>query len=127
MPLCAQQAGRDGDYGATITFSSVELDYGTVMQNSDGTKEFEFTNTGKAPLIIDNVVPSCGCTVVDWPKKPIEPGKKAKLIVRYNTRIAGKFKKHIRVFSNATGIPVLLTIKGEVKPDTVKSINSNIN
>lgn len=99
-----------------ISFKATEIDYGTVAQNSDGSRMFEFTNSGKQPLILNNVAASCGCTVVEWAKDPIKPGDKGTLTVKYNTAIVGTFNKSIRVFSNAKSSPVFLTIKGEVKP-----------
>lgn len=99
-----------------ITFKSTELDYGTLNKDADGTRHFEFTNTGKQPLVLTNVVASCGCTVVEWAKEPIKPGEKGSITVKYNTAIVGPFHKTIRVFSNSKVSPVLLTIKGEIKP-----------
>lgn len=99
-----------------ITFTSVEHDYGTVEYNANGTCVFEFTNTGKAVLVLSNVQPSCGCTSPEWSKEPIKPGDKGKISVRYNTAIVGPFHKTITVLSNAVTNPVVLTIKGEVKP-----------
>ncbi len=99
-----------------ITFKSTEIDYGVITQNSEGTRNFEFTNTGKVPLLLTNVAASCGCTVVEWAKEPIKPGEKGTLTVKYNTAIVGPFNKSIRVFSNAKSSPVFLTIKGDIKP-----------
>lgn len=101
---------------AEITFKSTEIDYGVITQNSEGSRNFEFTNTGKTPLLLANVAASCGCTVVEWSKEPIKPGEKGTLTVKYNTAIVGPFSKSIRVFSNAKTSPVFLMIKGEVKP-----------
>lgn len=99
-----------------ITFKTLEHNYGTVEFNANGTCEFEFTNTGKVALILNNVQASCGCTTPDWSKEPIKPGDKGKITVKYNTQIPGPFQKQIRVFSNAATNPVVLVIKGEVKP-----------
>lgn len=99
-----------------ITFVSLEHNYGTVEFNANGTCEFEFTNTGKIALVLNNVQASCGCTAPEWSKEPIKPGDKGKISVKYNTMIPGPFQKQIRVYSNATTNPVVLTIKGEVKP-----------
>jgi hypothetical protein len=46
------------------------IDYGKVNKNDNGSRDFIFTNTGNAPLIISNVLSTCGCTV---PTKPEEP------------------------------------------------------
>lgn len=84
----------------TITFDNTTLDYGTVKQNSDGNRVFTVKNTGKKPLIITSVKPSCGCTTPDFSKDPIAPGKSGHIKVHYNTAITGGFQKLIEVFSN---------------------------
>ncbi len=101
---------------ANITFASLEHNYGIVEWDSNGTCVFEFTNNGKEVLTLTNVQASCGCTAPEWSKEPIKPGEKWKITVKYNTKIPGMFQKQIRVSSNATEEPIVLTIKGEVKP-----------
>lgn len=115
--VTAQNAEKVDENAPEITFTSTEFDYGVVAPNSDGTRKFEFTNTGKQPLILSNVSASCGCTVVEWAKDPVKPGEKGTITVKYNTAIVGTFQKSIRVFSNAKTSPVMLIIKGEVKPN----------
>jgi len=99
-----------------ITFASLEHNYGTIEYDANGTCEFEFTNTGKIALVLNNVQASCGCTTPEWTKEPVKPEEKGKITVKYNTKNVGPFQKTIRVYSNATVSPVILTIKGEVKP-----------
>ena len=75
-----------------------------------------FTNTGNAPLIITNVLSTCGCTVPTKPDEPIMPGKTGKITVKYNMA-PGPIRKTITVESNAVnyeGGRVALKIKGEV-------------
>jgi len=99
-----------------ISFVTLEHNYGSVEFNANGTCVFEFTNTGKTPLVLNNVQASCGCTAPEWSKEPIKPGDKGKITVKYNTMIPGPFQKTITVTSNAKTSPVYLIIKGEVKP-----------
>jgi len=99
---------------AKIEFKQTEIDYGTINKNADGTKVFEFTNTGDAPLIINKVKSSCGCTVPSKPTEPIMPGKSDKIVVKYNTHRVGPFRKTITVYSNAQPNVVILKIKGKV-------------
>ena len=104
---------------AKIEFSAKEntIDYGRVTKGSDsGIRVFEFTNTGNAPLIITNVLSTCGCTVPTKPEAPIMPGKKGKIEVKYNMA-TGPIRKTITVESNAAnyeGGRIALKIKGEV-------------
>lgn len=98
----------------SIIFDKMSYDYGNIEQGSDGSCEFNFTNKGKVPLILNNVHASCGCTIPEWPKEPIEPGKKGVIKVKYNTNIVGSFSKSITVYSNAKNAQVVLLIKGNV-------------
>jgi hypothetical protein len=98
-----------------IDFQKVEHDFGTINQYDDAIAVFEFKNTGKQPLILTDVRASCGCTVPDWPKNPILPGKTAKISVKYDSKSLGVILRQVTVISNATTPSVTLTIKGMVK------------
>jgi len=93
-----------------------EIDYGNIKQGADGVRVFEFTNTGKAPLVITNVASSCGCTVPSWTNQPVAPGAKGKIEVKYDTNRVGPISKTITVTSNAKTNPVKgLRIRGNVQ------------
>lgn len=115
----AQSSGLElvsGD-GAKIEFVKETIDYGTIEHNADGNRIFEFKNVGTEPLIISACKGSCGCTVPQCPKEPILPGETGKIKVKYATDRVGAFSKNITVTSNAVTPNVVLTIKGNVKPD----------
>ncbi|RAJ77483.1 uncharacterized protein DUF1573 [Chitinophaga dinghuensis] len=76
---------------------------------------FEFTNTGASPMLIDNILSDCSCTVGDYPKEPVLPMQKGKIKVIVNGKTPGIFARRLRVFSNSSNSPVSLTIRGEVK------------
>lgn len=103
--------------GPKIEFKEETIDYGTVTKGDDsGLRVFEFKNIGDAPLIINDVKSSCGCTVPTKPQEPIMPGKTGKIEVQYNMN-PGPISKTITVQSNAvnkdSGI-IPLRIKGNV-------------
>lgn len=101
--------------GAGMVFVTETIDYGTVAYNSDGKREFVFTNNGNKPLIITNAQGSCGCTVPTYPKEPIAPGAKGVIGVKYDTSRAGQsFTKTITLTTNAVVPNKTLTIKGNV-------------
>lgn len=97
---------------AKMEFKTDEIDYGTIQKGSDGLRVFEFTNTGNAPLVITKINSSCGCTVPEWPKEPIAPGKTGKIQVKYDTTRVGPIRKTITVLSNSDTPTKVLKIKG---------------
>ena len=109
--LYAQDA-KEG--GPQMKFETPVIDYGTIEHKADGQREFVFTNTGDAPLIISNARGSCGCTVPTWPKEPIAPGATGKIGVKYDTKRIGKFTKTITLTTNTVQKNKILTIKGEI-------------
>ncbi|MEA3478305.1 MAG: DUF1573 domain-containing protein [Bacteroidota bacterium] len=120
--LIAQNANKEENPNApVITFEKIVHNYGTINQNADGTCQFEFTNSGKEPLILSRPKSSCGCTVPTWPKQPILPGKTDAVKVTYSTKRIGPINKTVTIYSNASNSPVVLRIKGKVikNPDEV--------
>lgn len=95
-------------------FESEIIDYGTITQNADGHRIFTFKNVGNAPIIINKVKGSCGCTVATKPNKPIMPGETSHIKVKYATNRIGSFSKSITISSNAKNKHKLLRIKGTV-------------
>lgn len=108
------------DVAAKIEFKTETVDYGEVAKGADGVRVFEFTNTGKAPLIISDVRSSCGCTIPKKPDAPIMPGKTGEIQVKYDTNRVGPIRKAITVISNADTPTKVLKIKGEVKATGTK-------
>ena len=118
-PVSVESSQEDA-VNAVIEFESKVVDYGVIEHNSDGKREFIFTNTGTDPLIIKNAKGSCGCTVPSWRKEDgsstWSAGEKGTIGVKYATNRVGKFTKTITLTTNAGKRPVILTIKGEVNP-----------
>jgi hypothetical protein len=105
-----------------IKFEKLEHDYGTIQQDANGDCEFKFKNVGKEPLVLSNVISSCGCTIPSWPKEPILPGKSASIKIHYDSHRVGTISKTITVLSNATEERVILTIKGNILAKPVEAV-----
>lgn len=78
--------------------------------------EFPFTVKGEVPIVIHNVKASCGCTKVEWPKKPVMPDERAKIVVHFHTKgEKGHFDKRFIVESTSVKSVELLRFKGDIK------------
>ena len=102
---------------AEIKFDEVTHNFGTFSEkNAVQTCKFTFTNVGEQPLVINQAVASCGCTVPKYTKEPIQPGKKGEIEVTYNGygKVLGHFKKSITVRTNGKIELTRLYIEGEM-------------
>ena len=87
--------------------------FGKIPQGRPVIHVFEITNTGKEPLLLENVQASCGCTTPEWSREPIAPGAAASIKVGYNAYAEGQFNKTVTIFYN-NGQTKALIISGEV-------------
>lgn len=101
-----------------MEFQKTEHNFGTIKEEVGAvTTQFTFKNTGDAPIIIQRVSSSCGCTTPSYTRQPILPGKEGTISAQYSTvRRPGTFNKTIRVYTNIPDTVYVLTIKGNVTP-----------
>jgi hypothetical protein len=99
----------------TIAFSETDHNFGDIKKGEKVEHIYEVTNTGTNPLIISNVKPGCGCTVPDFTKEPILPGKKGKITLHFDsTNFDGAVNKAADVFVNVEKAPVKLTFSANI-------------
>lgn len=114
-PNVASETAAPNPDAPVMTFTETEFDFGSVAAGSVVKHTFEFTNTGKSPLLIDNAQASCGCTVPQWPKDPVAPGAKGSINVEFNsTGKMGVQNKTVTITANTQPNTTMVTIKGTV-------------
>jgi hypothetical protein len=85
----------------TIEWIEPKKDLGTINEGQKLQISFHLKNTGNSPLIFQSVVPGCGCTVADYPKEPIAPGKEADITASFDSKgREGQQHKEITVTAN---------------------------
>ncbi|MBO9618180.1 MAG: DUF1573 domain-containing protein [Niabella sp.] len=82
-----------------IKMAKEEYDLGKLKFKKGTTFFMEFTNISKKPVIVQNVMVGCGCTVAEKPSAPIMPGKVGKIKVGYDATAAvgSTFKKDVTI------------------------------
>lgn len=93
-------------------------DFGMIQEKNGKVKHtFLFKNSGNRPVAISNVSAWCGCTEVDYAKKPIQVGETAKVTVTFNpSHRSGKFSKEVVVLTDNGKSYTRVWVKGEVIP-----------
>lgn len=107
--------------GPSIKFTESKHDFGDIIQGDVVEHHFEFSNTGNIPLVISNIITTCGCTAPTWPKEPIKPGEGGKIKIVFNsTGKIGRQNKVVTILSNSVKQKEQLFIVANIIP---KSIN----
>ncbi|MDQ0592674.1 hypothetical protein QFZ37_001043 [Chryseobacterium ginsenosidimutans] len=101
----------------TIALSESNFDFGNIKKGNKVEHVYEVTNTGTNPLVISEVKPGCGCTVPDFSKEPIMPGKKGKVTLHFDSsNFDGNVNKYADVFANVEKAPIKLTFTANIQP-----------
>lgn len=97
-----------------ITTQHEVVDCGQVVFSKPVTAEFVLKNDGRKPLVINNVLKSCGCTEVDYPKTSIAAGESFVIKAVYDAKQMGTFTKQVCLYTNADEEPFILSMRGKV-------------
>lgn len=97
-----------------ITTQHEVVDCGQVVFRKPVTAEFVLKNDGRKPLVINNVLKSCGCTEVDYPKTGIAAGESFVIKAVYDAKQMGTFTKQVCLYTNAGEEPFILSMRGRV-------------
>jgi len=103
--------------GAEFYFKENRVRFTDTQEGIVLTHDFEFTNTGDQPLLINSSKVACSCTQVDFPKEPVPPGGKGVIHLKFDTE--GKYGLQLRkieLYSNASQSPYVLSFKVNVIP-----------
>lgn len=111
----------------SFSWKDTMLDFGTVNKGKIVEIKFICTNTGTKDLVLANVKPSCGCTLADYTKQPIAPGKSGFISAKFdsNKSHGGQVRKTISYEVNSDYKP-RLAFAGTVNDPNAK-IDSSIN
>ena len=98
-----------------ITFDSDLHDFGRITAGESISYSFHFRNTGDADLVLSGCSATCGCTVADYPRGRIAPGKEGYVTVTFNSQgKTGQQYQEVIVTSNAQPGRNILKITAQV-------------
>jgi len=101
----------------SFEWAVTEHDFGTIDEGEVVEYTYTFKNTGEAPLILESVRPSCGCTAPSWTKTPVPVGGEGEIQVKFDSK--GKKNansKTVAVTANTWPKQTTLRFKAFVTP-----------
>ena len=100
------------------TWLERQHDFGVILEeNGKASCGLRVVNTGDEPLIIVKAQAGCGCTGINYPEEPIQPGDTAVVNITYNTSgRPGEFSKEVLIHTNTVPKRTTLEIIGNVIP-----------
>ena len=117
-PNVVDETAAPNPNAPVMTFAVADHDFGDIQPGAVVKHTFEFTNTGKSPLLIENATASCGCTTPNWTKEPIQPGEKGTIDVQFDSHgKTGIQNKEVAIQANTQPSITKVVIKANVLPE----------
>ena len=100
---------------AEMELDHLEHDFGRILDYEVVRHTFKFTNTGEAPLLIEEVSGTCGCTAPTWTTEPIAPGESGTVEVEYNPAgKSGRERQALTITANTRTTPIRIFVLADV-------------
>ncbi|MCB0580162.1 MAG: DUF1573 domain-containing protein [Phaeodactylibacter sp.] len=114
FPFCFSTLSPQGE-PKVEWLSETTFDFGNIPHHKPAKHDFRFRNISGEPIVIDNVRPSCGCTVPDWDAAAVPPDSIGLVSIEYDARDLGYFYKKVKVYFNGQRRAEVLYIEGWVE------------
>ena len=102
---------------AKMSFEETTFNFGEATEGEVVEHTYTFTNTGKVPLVISDARSTCGCTVPEWSRDPVEPGGKGSVSVKFSTSNKSREqRKPVTITANTYPASTVVYLEGFVRP-----------
>lgn len=115
---------KDSSQYTTIEWLDSSIDFGTAKMGEMVNIVFRCRNTGNKPLYLYEVRPGCGCTLADYTKTPIAPGKEGEITARFDTKKSHPGVVNKTVYfsaNNSNEVSSYLKFSGTILPDSTNN------
>lgn len=106
--------------------STSTIDFGSFHWEEQKDTIVTFINKGKKPLVIHDIVTSCGCTVADYDKRPARSGESVKVKISFKADYPERFNKTVGIYCNTKESPYVVRVMGEAKKKLEVKVNNDV-
>ena len=87
---------------------------GTIKTGDRTVLELKLKNTLQKPVVINEVIRFCGCTIPEFETSPILPQKSSVVKITFVADHVGLFSKSVKIYLDTQEKPVQILFKGEI-------------
>ncbi|MCZ2664423.1 DUF1573 domain-containing protein [Bacteroides fragilis] len=91
------------------------IDMGAFDWSEEKEATLIIRNIGAVSLAVENIVTSCGCTSVEYSRKPVSVKDSLVIKVKYKAESPGYFNKDIAIYCNVPSSPVHVKLSGKAQ------------
>ena len=91
------------------------IDMGAFDWSEEKEATLIIRNIGAVSLAVENIVTSCGCTSVEYSRKPVSVKDSLVINVKYKAESPGYFNKDIAIYCNVPSSPVHVKLSGKAQ------------
>ena len=110
-----QASTTQSTHNTQVEADNTEFDLGTIRKRDVKTVSVSIKNVGKSPFLIFDTRASCGCTHIEYEKRPISPGSTTMISITYNADDMGHFNKTVSLYGNIENSPLIIKLKGNIE------------
>ena len=113
-PLSGSKKAENGTL-PKFKFDEINHDFGVIIQGEKVSYTYKYRNVGKSDLVISSASASCGCTVANYDKNPVPPGKDGKIEIVFDSNGKnGTQHKTVNILANTQPNLVTLSFNAEI-------------
>lgn len=115
-----EQRKRDADIKkmakTTMEVPDTKYNFGKIKEGQKVRHTWKVINTGTEPLMISNIVTSCGCTAPFFSREPLQPGREGEVTLEFNSAgKAGHVSKNAHILANIENSPFPISFDADVE------------
>lgn len=94
-----------------ISIASTIIDWGKFKEGQRDTTIY-VKNVGDKRFVVYDMLASCGCTAVEYDKRPVSPGDSLAVRIVYSADKKGYFSKTVNLYCNIDSSPIQIRLVG---------------
>lgn len=90
----------DAPVYAQVSWDKTFHDFGVIEQDKPVQVVFKFKNIGSIPVQVKGVSRGSGCSILEYPVQPVQPGETGVVEIEFDAKTIGYISKSVKIKLN---------------------------